>query len=42
MTLNNWVQATPVCALLFFPSQRTGAPDPEELDGYDPEPAARA
>ena len=25
----NWVQATPDCAGLLFPSQRSGAPDPE-------------
>ncbi len=29
MTLNNWVQATSVCAFVFFLSQRTSAPDPE-------------
>ncbi len=29
MTLNNWVQAMPVCAFVFFLSQRTGAADPE-------------
>jgi hypothetical protein len=27
-TANQWVQATPGCALLFFLSQRPGAPDP--------------
>ena len=24
---NNWVQATPYCALLFIVAQRSGAPD---------------
>jgi hypothetical protein len=26
---NNWVQATPDCALLFIVAQVSGAPDPE-------------